>query len=132
MAFRVRAATDRAAFGGLWQELGWKDHGRTDFTGVPPWLAVDFDREIVVLFGVGIGSCTDSVQLDGVVIDKSARLVHSVTSERKHCPYLDLTGATVFVVALDRGVLPPSPFTIQLHAEPTCRSCPEPDDRLTL
>jgi hypothetical protein len=132
MAYRVRVATDRAAFGALWQELGWNDHPRTDFTGVPPWVGVNFEREIAVIFSVGINSCTDSVQLDDVVIDRSTRLVHSVTSERAHCGYLDLSGAAVFVVALDRTALPPSPFTIQLHAQPTCGSCSAPDDRVTV
>jgi hypothetical protein len=132
MAFRVRAATDRTAFGALWQDLGWDGRGRRDLTGVPPWQAVNFEREIIVLFGVGISSCTVDVQLDDVVIDRSSRLVYSVTTEHHTCGYLDLTGAAVFVVALDRGALPPSPFTVQLHAEPTCRSCQEPEDRLTL
>ncbi|MEP7158837.1 MAG: hypothetical protein ABI797_05380 [Chloroflexota bacterium] len=132
MAFRVRAATDRASFGALWQDLGLNSRPRRDFTDIPPWLAVDFEREIVVLFGVGTNSCTDSVSLDEVVIDRESRVVHSVTSQQGHCGHLDLSGAVVLVVALDRAVLPPSPFTVQLHAEPTCRSCREPDDRLTL
>lgn len=132
MAFQVRAATDRTGFDELWKELGWDERRRSDLTGVPPWLAVNFEREVVVLFGVGINSCTASVNLDDIVIDRSNRLVHSVTSQRTNCGYLDLSGAVVFVVALDRGVLPLSPFTVQLHAEPTCRSCQEHDDRLIL
>jgi hypothetical protein len=131
-AYQVRVARDRSAFGTMWQKLGWDDRGRTDFAGVPPWLAVNFEREIVVLFSVGINSCTDSVQLDDVVIDRSTRTVHSVTSYRAHCGNLDLSGAITFVVALDRGRLPPSPFTLQLHAEPTCGSCSDPDDRMTV
>ncbi|MEP7360580.1 MAG: hypothetical protein ABI744_03280 [Chloroflexota bacterium] len=132
MAFRVRAARDRAAFTARWHGLGWEEHARTDATGIQPWLAVDFEREIVVLFGVGIGSCTDGVDLEDVVIDASNRLVYSITKERSHCGFLDLTGAIVFVVALDRGALPASPFTLRLHAQPTCRSCTEPEDELTL
>ena len=132
MAYRVRAATDRAGFDVLWQELRWDNRVRTDFSEVPPWLAVNFEREIIVLFGIPTNSCTDSVQLDRVVIDSSTRLVYSMTSDHRHCGFLDLSGAAVFVVALDRSVLPPSPFTLQLHAEPTCGSCPEPDDRLTV
>lgn len=132
MAFRVRAATDQVALGALWNELGWNDPLRTGPIGAQLGSMADFHHEIVVLFGVGIGSCTASVQLDSVVIDKSARLVYSVTSERTTCPFLDLSGAVVFVVALGRDVLPTSPFTVQLHAQPTCRSCREPDDRVTL
>jgi hypothetical protein len=132
MAFRVRAAGDEAAFLTLWHDLGWDGRAQTDFTGMPLRLAVDFEREIVVFFGVGIGSCTDGVDLVDVVIDASNRLVYSVTKERSHCGFLDLTGAIVFVVALDRGALPASPFTLQLHARPTCGSCTEPEDRLTL
>ena len=132
MAYRVRAATDPAGFAALWRDLTADDPMRRDFTNVPPWLAANFEREIIVLFGVGISSCTVDVQLDDVVIDRSSRLVYSVTTEHHTCGYLDLTGAAVFVVALDRGALPPSPFTVQLHAEPTCRSCQEPEDRLTL
>ena len=132
MAFRVRAASDSAAFAALWRDLGWEERGRYGLAYIPPWLAVDFEREIVVLFGVGISSCTVSVRLDDVVIDTSNRLVHSVTSQDARCGYLDLAGAAVFVVALDRKALPPSPFTVQLHAEPTCGSCSDPDDRVTV
>jgi hypothetical protein len=132
MAYRVRVASDAATLAALWHELDWEDRGRYDLAYVPPWLAVNFEREIVVLFGVGVGSCTTGVQLDDVVIDTANQLVYSVTSEQRKCPFLDLTGAAVFVVALDRAVLPPSPFTVQLHAEPTCGSCVNPDDRVTV
>lgn len=121
-AHTVDAATDRASLARLWTHYAPQ--------GSPP--IVYFDREIVALFGVGINSCTTGVRLDRVVIDRSAGLVYSITSERKKCLHLDLTGAAVFIVALDRAALPPSPFTLQLHAEPTCRSCADPEDRLTL
>lgn len=121
-AFTVDAATDRASLARLWTELSPRSS--------PP--LVYFEREIVALFAVGISSCTTGVRLDRVVIDRSAGLVYSVTSESRRCPHLDLTGAAVFIVALARDALPSSPFTLQLHAEPTCGSCAVPEDRLTL
>ncbi len=130
MAFRVRAATDNPGYSAMWHELGpAATHSMLIGSARPP---VNFDSEIVVLFGVGIGSCTVGVHLIDVVIDRSTRLVHSVTTQRRNCLHLDLTGSVVFVVALARGALPLAPFTIQLRAEPTCRSCTEHEDRLTL
>jgi hypothetical protein len=130
MAFRVRAATDNVGYSVIWQELGpAARHSNLVGSARPP---VNFDSEIVVFFGEGISSCTTGVDLIDVVIDRSARLVHSVTREHAKCGYLDLTGSVVFVVALAREELPPGPFAIQLHARPTCRSCTEPGDRLTL
>lgn len=76
-AYTVDAATDRGEWARLWSEYS---PGNTP----PP---INFDREIVALFGVGIGSCTTGVQLDRLVIDRSAGLVHSITSERRRCPF---------------------------------------------
>jgi hypothetical protein len=130
MAFRVRAATDNAGYSVTWQELGPAAR-HSDLVGSPR-PPVNFDSEIVVVVGEGIGSCTTGVDLVDVVIDRSARLVHSVTRKHARCPFLDLTGSVVFVVALARDALPERPFAIQVHATPTCRSCTDHEDQVTL
>ena len=130
MAFRVRTAGDEASYAALWHELG-PAATRNALIG-PQRPAVNFDSEIVAVFGEGISSCTTGVRLDDVVIDRAARTVHSEMTENRTCLHLDLTGSIVFVVALSREALPESPYTIQLHARPTCRSCTEHEDRVTL
>jgi hypothetical protein len=55
-----------------------------------------------------------------VVVDADARVVHGAFSD-PHAPevcYLDLVGGKTFVAAVARGLLPASPFTLRLHADP--------------
>jgi hypothetical protein len=118
-------AVDVATTESEWSDLWGRVAGLTDFQ---PY--VNFDRSIVAVFGVGTNSCTASVSFDGVVFDQQHALVHSQISDTKTCPFLDLSGAAVFAVALSRDRLPPSPFTLQLNREPVCRSCTDPPDRL--
>jgi hypothetical protein len=53
-------------------------------------------------------------------MDVEARIVHGEFSD----PYqprgctADLAGGKTFVVAVARDLLPPAPFTLQIHAEP--------------
>jgi len=103
-AYRVRAATDEAAYEDLWSALA--------LGGDRP--SVDFDAEVVVSFGHGIGSSCPEVRLDGVSI--RGGVVFSVTSdplEPRGCT-ADLVGAAVFVVAVERDALPDDGFTLQL------------------
>lgn len=84
------------------------------------------------MFGVGAASCTTAVQLNDVFFDRSARLIYSETTDHWKCGFLDLNGSIAFIVALARDALPESPYAIQLRAQPTCRSCTEHEDRVTL
>jgi hypothetical protein len=120
-AHTVDVATTESEWSDLWGRVA----GLTDFQ---PY--VNFDHSIVAVFGVGTNSCTASVSFDDVVFDKRSRLVYSVISETRTCPFLDLSGAAVFAVALSRSQLPASPFTVQLRSEPLCGSCSDPPDRL--
>jgi hypothetical protein len=112
-AYTVRVATNQAEWSALWAELS-------------PGLeepAIDDASEIAVVFAEGNGgpgNC-DEVRLDDVVIDVSTRLVFSRTSDPlapRNCDAM-LGGSAVFVVALSRAALPPTPFDVQLHEQPT-------------
>ena len=114
--YTVRAATSTEEWSDLWNAL--------DTVNQRPEIALD--TEIAVSFGHGIGSSCPEVRLDGVVIDREARLVFSETSDPlapRACT-ADLAGAAYFVVALARESLPESPFTVRLGRE---RICGAPD-----
>lgn len=103
-AYTVRAATDDAEFDELWTALG--------LDGERP--AVDFEAEVVVSFGHGIGSSCPERRLDGVSVRDG--VVFSLTSdplEPRGCT-ADLVGAAVFLVALERSALPTDGFTLRL------------------
>jgi hypothetical protein len=107
-AYVVRAATDSLEWAEMWETL--------QLGGEAP--AVDFDSEVVVSFGEGIGSGCPEVRLDSVEITDG--VVHSRTSDPlapRDCE-LDLRGAAVFVVALKREALPAKGFTLRLRSDP--------------
>jgi hypothetical protein len=102
-AYVVRAATDEAAYGRLWDAAG--------IGGDAP--AVDLATEAVVSFAHGIGSGCPEVRLDGVHIADG--IVWSITSdplEPRGCT-ADLAGAAVFVVAIAHEAVPDG-FTLWL------------------
>lgn len=113
--YTVRAATDEAAFVDMWRAIG--------LNGEPP--EVDFDDEVAVSFGHGIGSSCPEVRLDAVVIGEGA--VHSVVSDPitdqfgspRACT-ADLVGAAVFVVAVKRSAVADESFTLQLSERTVC------------
>ena len=114
-AYTVRAATDEAEFVDMWSAVA--------LGGERP--VVDFDAEVVVSFGHGIGSSCPELRLDDVSIGDG--LVFSVTSdplEPRGCT-ADLVGAAVFVVAIERDALPADGFTLQLDRDggPDCEGC---------
>lgn len=106
-AYVVRAATDAAAWAEMWSAIGLEG-------GAP---VVDFTEEVVVSFGHGISSSCREVRLDGVGIEDG--VVFSATSDPllpRNCT-LDLAGAAVFVVAIERSALPADGFTLRLARE---------------
>ena len=113
-AYTVRAATDHAELGDLWDAVG--------LDGEVP--AADLDQEVVVSFGHGVGSSCPEVRLDGVVARDG--VVFSATSDPlapRACT-ADLAGAAVFVVAVERAALPDDGFTLQLsETSVTCPDC---------
>lgn len=116
LPYTVAVAVDDAALVAEWQ--------RYRLPGIPP--AWDPSRDVVIILSEGIGSSCRELRLDAVVMDAAARLVHGEFSD-PHAPEfctLDLVGGKTFVVAVARGQLPPSPFTLRLHTEPM--AC-EPD-----
>ena len=112
-AYTVRAATDAATLAEMWEAIG--------LGGGPP--AVDFETEVVVSFGHGIGGCPE-LRLDGVEVGDGA--VFSVTSDPlapRVCAAV-LTGAAVFVVAVSRDALPGDAFTLRLDERAVaCADC---------
>lgn len=112
-AYRVRAATDAATWTQMWDAIG--------LGGAPP--GVDFETEVVVSFGHGIGGCPE-LRLDAVEVGDGA--VFSVTSDPlapRVCSQ-PLLGAAVFVVVVSRGALPADGFSLRLseRAE-ACADC---------
>jgi hypothetical protein len=105
-AYTVRAATDAAEWEPMWESIGLE--------GEAP--AVDFDEEVAVSFGHGIGSGCPEMRLDGV---ETGVVVFSRTSDPlgpRACTD-DLVGSAVFVVAVERSALPDDGFTLQLGEE---------------
>ncbi len=103
-AYTVRAATDAQEWAAMWAAIG--------LDGDAP--SVDFEREVAVSFGHGIGSSCPELRLDDVEID--GEFVFSRTSDPlspRACT-ADLIGGAVFVVALERDALPDAGFTLQL------------------
>lgn len=110
LPYTVGFAVDDAHLATEWQRYG--------LSGDPP--AWDPSREVVIILSDGIGSTCVELRLDGMVLDVDARVVHGEFSD----PYqprgctADLAGGKTFVVAVARDQLPPSPFTLQIHADP--------------
>ena len=113
-AYTVRAATDAATWAQMWEAIG--------LGGAPP--AADFETEVVVSFGHGIGSGCRELRLDDVEVADGA--VFSVTSdplEPRACT-ADLAGAALFVVSVLRGALPADGFSLRLSERTiTCAEC---------
>jgi len=114
-AYTVRAATEEGEFAEMWRVIG--------LGGEPP--EVDFDDEVAVSFGHGIGSSCPEVRLDAIVIGEG--VVHSVVSDPITDPFgspractADLVGAAVFVVAVQRSVVGDESFTLQLSERTVC------------
>ena len=110
LSYTVAIAVDLPQLGTQWQRYG--------LPGDPP--AWDPSLEVVIFLSDGIGSNCGERRLDAVAMDADARLVYGEISDPlapRFC-YLDLVGAKTFVVAVARNLLPPSPFTLRLHAEP--------------
>lgn len=113
-AYRVRAATAAPAGAQMWEAIG--------LGGALP--AVDFETDVVVSFGHGIGGGCREVRLDDVEVADGA--VFSVTSDPlspRVCS-ADLAGAAVFVVAVSRDALPADRFSLRLSERTvTCEDC---------
>ncbi len=121
LPYTVAVATDRPGLMTEWERYG--------LPGAPP--AWDPSREVVLILSDAHGSSCPELRLDGVVMDVAARLVYGEFSD----PYqpractADLAGGKTFVMAVEKDLLPPSPFTLRLHekpigCEPDCGSGP--------
>jgi hypothetical protein len=102
--YRTGVAADTLGYAALWDEIG--------LDGEPP--LVDFESEVAVWFGAVHGSSCPRLRLDDVVADVERELLHAViaTWEFGACT-ADAVGHA-YVVAVDRSILPPGGFTIQL------------------
>lgn len=104
------------------RELGAAGVGAAD-------VEIDLEQEVLVWFGAPYGSSCDDLRFDGIVVVGEAddpRLYAEVvdTSGAMACND-DLVGGWAFVVAVDRGVLPSGPFTVQLDADDPPAGFPE-------
>lgn len=107
-SYRTGVATDEVSYQALWAEIG--------LSGERP--DVDFDTEIVVWFGAVYGSSCPNLRLDDVVVDREQALVHAeivLVDAPSACT--DDAVPRAYVVALERAMLVPGPFAIQLGAE---------------
>lgn len=105
-------AIDQDGYETLWRTL--------ELPGSPP--AVDFDREIVLHFGPAVsGSCPD-IRLDGVQIEGD--LVYAEIVRPGVQPSVCTADANphTYLVAVERAILPSTPFRVQLDPE-ACPGC---------
>ena len=121
LPYTVAIAADDAQLAAELQRYGLSD--------VPP--AWDPAEEVVIFLSDGIGSTCTELRLDAVVMDADAGLVYGVFSDpfQPRACTADLAGGKTFVVAVERELLPPSPFTLRIHedpigCEPDCGSGP--------
>lgn len=86
--------------------------------GVPgTGVDIDLEREVLVWFGEAYGSSCPERRLDDIVVEVGPDAVLRpaiVDPTNPGACTSDLAGAWAFVVAVDRGNLPPGPFTIRL------------------
>jgi hypothetical protein len=113
-AYTVRAATEAAAWAQMWDLIG--------LGAAQP--AVDFETEVVVSFGHGVGSSCREMRLDDVTVANGE--VFSIVSDPlapRACT-ADLAGAAVFVVVVSRDALPADGFSLRLSEHRvTCEDC---------
>ena len=106
--YRTGIAADRPSFRALWQQAR--------MPGRPP--RVDFDREVAIWFGAVYGSSCPAIQLEDVVVDPDAALVHAqIVQTEPVVACTDDANGHAYLVALDRDRLPAPPFRIQLQAD---------------
>lgn len=114
--YRTGIATDAASYQALWEQIGLAGER-------PP---VDFDAEVVVWFGAVYGSSCPDIRLDDVVSDVDRRLLHGriVRPSTQSVCTAD-ANPRAYVVAVERSLLPPPPFGIQLGSEDPPAGVPE-------
>lgn len=124
--YSIRYATDASGLQGMWATL--------ELPGEPP--AVDFEREIVVLFGATVSGSCPEIRFDGVGVDRAAGLVYGRFGSGIEAipPDATLYACTAdarphgFLVAIARDALPPSPFTLRLYRLRTSTECCEGEE----
>ena len=109
---QVGLAADAEGLPALWEFLD------------TPLPEVDFEKHVVISFGVSYsGSCPD-IRLDDVVVDGA--VVHpEIVNLSKELVCTDDYNPHTYVVALERSRLPSGPFAVQLQAETWSYTKPE-------
>ena len=118
-AYTVDFAADQPKYEQLWQEVGQ--------AGSPP--PVDFASEVVLRFGGVVGSSCPQIHFAGVLVDPVQRLVYGDISHPVPAGAIctaDAIGHN-FIVAVERSMLPESPFTLRLTKEDPCPACEDDD-----
>lgn len=112
--YTVHVAVNAAEYESLWASLA--------LDGEP--MAVDFDREIVVHFGVVYSGSCPEIRLDDVVIDVDAATVDpEVVRLGGDRMCTDDANPRAYLVAIARDHLPAVPFTVGLGITTTCLVC---------
>lgn len=116
--YRTWIAADEDGYVQLWESVGLSDEAP----------AVDFGTEVVIWFGaVYSGSCPD-LRFEGVEVDHDRALVYAditYLDEAEGGPCTADANPRAYVVAVDRDVLPPGRFAIQLGAADPPPGAPE-------
>jgi hypothetical protein len=118
--FAVAAASNDSRLEQLWARLGQPD----------PAPAVDFERELVLFLGMA-GSSTCPERLERLFVDHAAGTVHGEWAA--HEPGQACTDdlqAQSLLLAIDRALLPETPFVFSLREQPICPECPERPDQV--
>ncbi len=100
-------AWDDESYANLWR--------RSQLMGEPP--VVDFETEVVLLFGVVTGSLCPPIRMDNVLVSRAPAVIYP---EIVHLGFGACTSdihQRPFVVAFERARLPRPPFRIGLSAE---------------
>ena len=98
----------------LWEELG--------LGGAPP--AVDFEREVVVHFGVAVSSSCPDIRLDEVLVEGD-RVRPLIVRPGLQSPACNAdANPHAYVLAVERDALPPTPFRLRVT---DCETCNDSD-----
>ncbi|HSH21528.1 MAG TPA: hypothetical protein VK992_02775, partial [Candidatus Caenarcaniphilales bacterium] len=117
--FAVAAAVNPAQMEPLWEQLGQ--------ASPPP--TVDFEQELVLFLGMS-GSSSCPKRLERLFVDHAAGKVFGQWAghEPGEACTDDLQAQGV-LLAVERSLLPTTPFLFSLEEEPICPECPERPDQ---
>ena len=119
--FTVAAATSRAEYDALWQQVGLQI----------PQPEVDLERELVLYLGMaGSSSCPE--RFERLVTDDTSRVYAEWASQPPGQPCTDDLAAQGVLLAVLRSALPSEPFLFSLREQPVCPDCADHPDQMVV